>query len=152
MERWSIFNIFLHAAFALTHSRILPPLCLSNGQWGQTGELEVEKGGRASHLCCRKLDNNSGRGRIYFAFCFRDQMERSLGREQLFCYPILTLIITIDMSSNWLIPDDNQIFCLWVVWSHDVSTNIPPKNQQPEPQTQNHNKSSLLRTRWRPRH
>lgn len=40
------FFIFLHAAFALTHSQILPLLPLSNGQWGQTGESEVEKGKR----------------------------------------------------------------------------------------------------------
>lgn len=37
---------FFHAAFALTHSQILPLLCLSNGQRGQTGESEVEKGKR----------------------------------------------------------------------------------------------------------
>lgn len=94
---------------------------------GRQVSLKWKKGGRASHLCCGKLDNNSGRGRIFFAFCFRDQIERSLGREQLFCYSFLTLIITTDMSSIWIIPDDNQIFCLWVLWSRDVSTNILTK-------------------------
>lgn len=34
------FLIFLHAAFALTRSQTLPPLCLSNGQRGPTGESE----------------------------------------------------------------------------------------------------------------
>lgn len=48
---------FFHAAFALSHSQILLLLPLSNGQWGQTGESEVEKGKRKSHLC------HSSRGR-----------------------------------------------------------------------------------------
>lgn len=36
----------LHAAFALTHSQGLSRLLFSNGQWGQTGELEVEEAKR----------------------------------------------------------------------------------------------------------
>lgn len=38
------FLIFLfHAAFASSHSQILPLLCLSNGQRGRTGEPEAER-------------------------------------------------------------------------------------------------------------
>lgn len=130
MERWSIFNIFLHAAFALTHSRILPPLCLSNGQWGQTGELEVEKGGKKKGQPSALKENwttTQAEGGFILLFAFGTKWRDQLGREQLFCYPIPTLIITTGMSLNWFIPDDNQIFSLSCVKPRCVHK-YPKKN------------------------
>lgn len=64
------FFIFFHAAFALTHSQILPLLPLSNGQWGQTGESEVEKG-KENHLKTGQ-HQNSYINKIYSAFALEN--------------------------------------------------------------------------------